>query len=853
MNNDQYAVQDLPANLRVLANQVSFLATDLRWTWSHAGDALWQRIDPLTWELVENPYVVLQNLTRQRLDELAKDPLFKEQLEQLVAAHEDYYSCTGWYDETQVDAKLKTVAYFSMEYGLGEALPLYAGGLGMLAGDHLKAASDLGVPMVAVGLLYQEGYFRQMLDASGWQQEIYPFNDSTSLPVQPTQALDGAWLHVHIELPGRSVRLRVWQAQVGRVMLYLLDSNDPINNPVDRGITSKLYGGGQEMRLMQEIALGIGGWRVLQALQVDVEVCHLNEGHAAFVTLERARCFMEENGLRFHEALWATRVGNVFTTHTPVAAGFDAFERALIEQYGQRYAQRLGVTPDELAALGSRDPNAPNVSFNMAYLAARTCGTINGVSRLHGEVSRRIFQDLFPHWPQREVPVTHITNGVHVPSWDSPWADELWTSSCGKQRWLGSLDAISSAISALSDEALWTFCGQERADLVNRVRKRLALQLGQRGEDTLRSTQAEVILDPNILTLGFARRFTEYKRPNLLLYDTQRLIQLLTNEERPVQIIVAGKAHPHDERGKQFIQEWIQFVQLPQVRVHAVFLEDYDISLAQELVQGVDVWINTPRRPWEACGTSGMKVLVNGGLNVSELDGWWAEAYTPEVGWALGDGKEQTEPGWDVRDAEQLYQLLEDEIAPLFYARDSAGIPRAWVTRMRASMAQLAPQFSTNRMVQEYVDQLYLPAATAVRRRIANQGQLAKQLFQWDRQLHQQWHEIHWGNLIVRKKSDTWYFEVQIYLGEVAPDAIQVQLYADPSSLDGSFCEVMEQSTEIPGAVHGYLYVGSVSRQRPHTDFTPRVVAHRPEAKIPAENNLILWWSGSTELQPDGV
>ncbi len=850
MNIPRYLIEELPAGLQPLADAVANMVIDLRWTWSHAGDSVWKIIDPQAWEQTENPHVVLQNLTRERLEELDKDRRFKKRLERLAAAHKDYCNSAGWYDETHSDAGLKTIAYFSMEYGLGEALPLYAGGLGMLAGDHLKAASDLNVPVVGVGLLYQEGYFRQMLDASGWQQEIYPFSDSTGLPIRPVQAPSGAWLHVVTAFPGRSVRFRVWQARIGRVTLYLLDSNDPLNSPADRGITGKLYGGGQEMRLVQEIALGIGGWRALEALGMEIDVCHLNEGHAAFVTLERARRFMEQHDVNFWEALWATRVGNLFTTHTPVAAGFDTFERALVEKYGQEYAQRLGVTPDELAALGSKNPAKPNESFNMAYLAARTCGAINGVSRLHGKVSRRIFQGLYPHWPQQEVPVTHITNGVHVPSWDSPWADEIWTKACGKGRWLGTEEALNSAVEGQSDEALWTFRSQEREDLIQHARKRLARQLGQRGVDPVTVAQADRVLDPNVLTLGFARRFTEYKRPNLLLRDPQRFIRLLTNPDRPVQIIIAGKAHPQDEQGKRLVQEWAQFVQQTGVRAHAVFLEDYDISLAQELVQGVDVWINTPRRPWEACGTSGMKVLVNGGLNLSELDGWWAEAYTPEVGWSLGDGKEHSEPEWDRVEAEQLYGLLEDEVVPMFYDRDTAGIPRAWVARIRASMARLAPRFSTNRMVREYVEKLYLPAAAAFRHRSAHGAEAAKGLCHWDAQVRQHWHEVHWGNLLVSKEKDGWTFEIQIYLGEISPDWVQLQVYADP--LDGEeapVCEIMQRQTSIPGTLNGYLYRCRLSTPRPYTEFTPRILAYHPEARIPAENNLIQWWSGTVTFQ----
>lgn len=844
-----FYVSGLPADVQPLVQQLIFLATDLRWTWSHAGDALWKNVDPLTWEQRENPYAVLQNLTRERLQDLAEDKKFIDRLQRLVAANKDYCGCAGWFNETYTGQDVKNIAYFSMEYGLGEALPLYAGGLGILAGDYLKAASDLGVPLVAVGLLYQGGYFRQMLDATGWQQEIFPFNDSSSLPISRVQARSGAWLHVSVDFPGRSVKFRVWQARVGRVTLYLLDSNDPLNSAIDRGITGKLYDKGQEQRLIQEIALGIGGWRVLEALRIQISVCHLNEGHAAFVTLERAHCFMKKNQCDFWDALWATRIGNIFTTHTPVDAGFDRFEPTLLLKYGQDFADKLGIEIREIVALGRKDPSDDTEWFSMANLAIRSCGRVNGVSRLHGEVSRRIFQHLFQGWPQHQVPVTHITNGVHVPSWDSPWADDIWTKTCGQSRWLGTLDRLPLAIEQLSDEALWTFDGQERADLIDHVRKRLVRQFSQGGAEPATVAQAANVLDPNILTLGFARRFTDYKRPNLLLHDPARLARLLTNADRPVQIIVAGKAHQEDEAGKRYIQEWFNFVARDEVRAHAVFLQDYDITLAQELVQGVDVWINTPRRPGEACGTSGMKVLVNGGLNLSELDGWWAEAYTPEVGWALGDGREHSEPGWDAIEAGQLYRLLEEEIVPGFYQRDVTGIPRAWVARMRASMADLTPRFSANRMMRDYVETMYLPASAAFQRRSTEEAALAKALRNWQAQLYQHWHEVHLGNLSVSKMTEGWSFELHVYLAEISPEDVQVQLYADATHSEESECEVMERSGRIAGTLNGYLYRYDIKTQRFFTDFTPRVVAYHPEARIPLENNLILWWVGEVALR----
>ena len=838
MKATHYLSRQLPEGLELLLD----LTTDLRWSWSHGADALWQKMDPEIWGQTRNPYLVLQNLSEERLEELARDSHFQERLQRTAAAREAYRTRPAWFGENFAEAGLRRVAYFSMEFGLGNALPLYAGGLGILAGDYLKAASDLGVPLVGIGLLYQEGYFRQSLDQTGLQQEIYPYNDPTMLPLVPVFGGSGNWLHVEANFPGRKVRFRLWQARVGRVTLYLLDSNDPLNSPADRGITSKLYGGSHEMRLLQEIALGVCGWRVIEALGLDVEICHLNEGHAAFVAIERARCYMDRHGVDFWQALWATRAGNIFTTHTPVSAGFDRFPAELILKYGQQYMGGLGVSVDELLALGRLDPNDHREPFNMAYLAMRTCMSVNGVSQLHGEVSREIFNPLYPRWPRRDVPVDAITNGVHVPSWDSPWADELWTQAVDKGRWLAEPEPLSDAIARVSDEDLWSFKGHERADLVRYARRRHLRQLGYHGAGPAETDQAEDVLDPNILTLGFARRFAEYKRPNLLLHDQERLVRLLTNNSTPVQIIVAGKAHPQDAEGKRFICQWAQFSQRPEVRQRVVFLEDYDMALAQEMVQGVDVWINTPRRPWEACGTSGMKVLANGGLNLSVRDGWWAEAYAEDLGWAIGDDHNHTDSRHDGLEAEQLYAVLEQVIVPEFYARDSAGIPRAWTARMRASMARLAPQFSTNRMMREYVKKMYLPAAQAYARRVANDGELSQALHHWEQHLRHHWQGIHFGNLLIDDSDEHRRFEVQVYLGDISADHIQVQLYADNGPERDAFCIAMERGEPITGAANGYVYTARLDSARPAGDFTPRVVPLNDGARIPLELPLIKWY-----------
>ncbi len=699
------------------------LALDMRWSWNHAADEVWRQLDPALWDLTYNPWAVLQTVSRDKLQRVSADPVFRKSVDDLVHARRQAAKAPAWVQREHSKSLLTRVAYFSMEFMLSEALPIYSGGLGNVAGDQLKSASDLGVPVVGVGLLYQQGYFRQVLDKDGAQQALFPYNDPGQLPITPLRHANGEWLRLKLDLPGYPVWLRAWQVQVGRVRLYLLDSNDLANLPAHRGITSELYEGGPELRLKQEIMLGIGGWRLLRALGIQPEVCHLNEGHAVFAILERARSFMKETGQPFEVALAVTRAGNLFTTHTAVAAGFDRFDPALIEQYLGGYAeQKLDITLHNLLALGRRDPDDSSESFNMAYLAIRRSGAVNGVSRLHGKVSRQLLGPLFPHWPQDEVPVGHVTNGVHMRSWDSAPADDLWTEACGKNRWLGTTETLEQDIRRISDARLWKFRTDAGKALIEYARERLSLQLAASGASPEAVNGAKGLFDPNALTLGFARRFATYKRP-LLLHDPERLLCLLTNPERPVQLIIVGKAHPADQAGQAMIQEWIHFIRRPELRPHVIFLSDYDMLLTEHLVQGVDVWINTPRRPWEACGTSGMKVLVNGGINLSELDGWWAEAYTPEVGWALGDGQEHgDDPAWDAVEAAALYDLLEHQVIPEFYTRDKEGIPTSWVARMRGSMACLTARFSANRSVREYTEQHYLPAAIAYRKRAEKKG-----------------------------------------------------------------------------------------------------------------------------------
>ena len=837
MVSDDYGV--IPQDVEGV-KELADLALDLRNCWDHRTDQLWRRLEPELWALTHNPWVVLQTVSRTKLKSLAADPSYRNKVQKLLRDRETRENEPSWFERTHGNSQLPGVAYFSMEFGLSEALPIYSGGLGNVAGDQLKAADDLGVPVVGIGLLYQQGYFRQFIDSDGSQIALNPYNDPSQLPISPVRDKEGEWLRLEIRLPRQKLWVRAWQARVGRVTLYLLDSNDPANPPFYRGVTSELYGGVSELRLQQELVLGIGGWRLLRGLGMNPEVCHLNEGHAAFAVLERARSFMEETNQPFDVALAVTRAGNLFTTHTPVSAGFDRFVPALMEQYLKRYAEsRLRISMRDLMALGRLNADDPGESFNMAYLALRGSGAVNGVSRLHGAVSREIFQPLFSRWPQAEVPIGYVTNGVHTPTWDSSHADKLWTEACGTERWRGAMEIAGEQICCVSDDDLWQMRANNRFDLVSYVRDRIA---AERADGNSHEELAQTIFDPNTLTLGFGRRFTAYKRPNLLLHDSERLTQILTNPRHPVQLIVAGKAHPHDQQGKAMVQAWVRFAERPEMRNHVVFLSDYDLLLAERLVRGVDVWINTPRRPWEACGTSGMKVVVNGGLNLSELDGWWAEAYSPEVGWSLGDGKYHgDDPAWDAVEAEQLYALLESEVIPAFYGRNDAGIPGAWVSKIRQSMARLTPQFSANRAVREYTERYYLPAAQAYLKRAKNSGALGRELLGWQDQMRRHWSAIYFGNVHVETSSGSHQFHVQVYLGEFDPDAIEVELYADSPSGGVPVRQKMTRGDQLVGATKGWIYFAQVPAQRCAEDFTPRLIPRHPDAAVPLEAAQIKW------------
>jgi glycogen phosphorylase len=819
------------------------LALDIRSSWFHAADRLWRRLEPDLFERTHSGWIVLRTVSRETLRRALADPAFCKDVDDLIRTRRDAVEGPGWFQKAYPQSPLRCVAYFSMEYMLSEALPIYSGGLGNVAGDQLKAASDLGVPVIGVGLLYQQGYFRQMIDPDGGQEAQFPYNNPGQLPITPLRNADGDWLRLKLEAPREPIWLRAWQVQVGRVKLYLLDSNDAANYPPYRTITSELYGGGPYSRLMQELVLGIGGWRLLAALGIEPEVCHLNEGHAALAVLERARDFMQATGQGFEAALAATRAGNLFTTHTAVAAGFDRFSPALMQRCLGEYARTgLGLGIDDLLALGRQDPGDRAEDFNMAYLAMRGSKAVNGVSRLHGEVSRQLFAPLFPRWPTDEAPIGHVTNGVHIPTWESEEADKLWTEACGPDRWLSTTEALAENIRLVPDDVLWRFRGAARAALVDYARKASHRQSLASGATPEIVDAASHVFDSNTLTIGFARRFATYKRATLLLRDPERLVRLLTHPQRPIQIVLAGKAHPADQPGQALIRDWLHFIGRPEVRSRVIFLSDYDMSMAERLVQGVDVWLNTPRRPWEASGTSGMKGLANGVINLSELDGWWAEAYAPEVGWALGDGLEHgDDPALDAIEADALYRLLEGEVVPAFYDRDERGVPQGWVARMRESMARLTPHYSTNRVLREYVERYYLPAVAGYLERANKKGERGLEIVNWRRMLRQHWAELRFGEIKVETRGDQHVFEAQLHFGDLEPQAARVELYAN--GMNGGPAERREMtrigpSAEAPGS---FVFSAAVSATRPSDDYTARVMPHRDGVSVPLEESLILW------------
>ena len=827
------------------------IAYNLWWCWNPDAIELLRRIDRDLWEQhSHNPVAVFGAVPQERWQQLAVDESFRQHLERVLAAFNDYINGETWFGRNYPHAKNSVIAYFSFEYGLSEALRIYAGGLGVLAGDHLKAASDMGVPICGIGLLYQVGYFTQYLNADGWQQESYAENDFHTLPVEPMNGSDGCQLRISIPTDGHDVHALLWRVNVGRVPLYLLDTNTPENQPEDRAISYQLYGGDVEMRIRQEILLGIGGIQALECLGIEPSVYHMNEGHAAFLALERVRRAMVKSDLSYREAVEATRVSNVFTTHTLVPAGHDRFPPQLMEKYFKHYHPQLGLSMEEFMALGREGEHDQGGRFCMTALALKLSAWRNGVSKLHGHVSRVMWQSLWPRVPVDEIPIGSVTNGIHVSSFISGDMAVLFDRYLGTD-WRtepGELN-IWQRVSSIPEAELWRAHERRRERLVAVSRQRFRSQLEYRGAGPADLAAAEEVLDPEALTLGFGRRFATYKRATLLLSDPERLKRLLTDRDRPVQIIFTGKAHPNDPGGKELIRHIVHYASDPELRNRIIFLENYDLNLARYIVQGVDVWINTPRRPQEASGTSGMKVSANGGLNCSVLDGWWVEGYTPDTGWAIGRGEEYADANQqDAIEANALYTILEQEIVPLFYERGADGIPHGWVRKMKSSMGALCPVFNSNRMVGEYTESFYLPAARRGNEMAANGYARAGALAKWVSKVKENWSQVRFAEVTddagdVTQFADRVTVKAKIALGALEPGDVRAQLEYGNVDAAGEIVDPQVARMEYVGASgDGHMFLGTVDCQGTgRWGYTVRLMASHSDIVSPLETGCILW------------
>ncbi len=824
------------------------LAYNLWWSWEPDAQQLYARIDPDLWETADhNPVRFLHHVRQPAVDRVATDPLYLKDYADVLARFDAYMdpAAPTWYREIHGSGNDTLIAYFSAEFGLHEALPIYSGGLGVLSGDHCKAASDLGLPFIGVGFLYPQGYFTQDIDASGTQKAVYEKIDFAEVPAVPARGPDGSEILVHADLPGRAVYAKVWKIQVGRIPIYLMDTDVDRNAPPDRELSARLYGGDREMRISQEIILGIGGVRAVRALGLQPTVWHMNEGHSAFLGLERVRELMQREGLNVFEAIEVVRANSLFTTHTPVPAGNDSFDFALVEKYFWQQYTAMGIDRDRFLSFAHQDlPWGPQ--YSMTVLALRLSAYANGVSRLHGEVSRAMWAFLWPNTPEAEVPIGHITNGVHSKTWLQPELRGLYARSF-PQGWEGKVDDPALwSVDAIPHAELWQAHLARKQKMIELVRDRQRRQAIRHGEGPAFVDQSASVLDPNALTLGFARRFATYKRATLVFLDEERLLRLLTDPERPVQIIFSGKAHPADEPGKALIKRIHELSRDPEYFGRILFVEDYDMNIARHLVSGVDVWLNNPRRPLEASGTSGQKAAVNGVLNFSALDGWWEEGFDGANGWAIGESRTyKDEATQDEADALSLYATLEDEIIPLFYDRDAAGIPHGWLERMKHSIATNGPRFSMMRMVKEYVTRYYLPAAETGRLARANQYATARALAAWKSSIRKPWPGVRieaWtesptkisvgGTVQVRARVH----HNGIPLEQIAVEAVYT--YTADDGRDGRLNVLpLTPSSDGPN-----LYTGAIpAADSGRLEIGVRVRPHHPAQIHPFETGLLTW------------
>ncbi len=802
-------IPNLPEPLRRLQE----LAFNMRWAWDHETIALFRRLDRELWESTNhNPVWMLGLISQEKLLAASEDPAFMATLRSVCESFDAYMSDKEtWYKTHHDKPKRPIIAYFSMEFGITECLQNYSGGLGVLSGDHLKSASDLDLPLVAVGLLYQEGYFQQYLNADGYQQELYPINDYSVLPVTLQRKADGTPIKISVPMPGRELYAQIWKVQVGRVPLFLMDSNVPENTrQEDRILTDRLYGGDKRTRIRQEILMGIGGIRLLEALGLRPSICHMNEGHSAFLALERIRQVMQERKLNFYQAKEIMAASHIFTTHTPVPAGLERFGFDLIDEHFTDYYRSLGLSRDEFLNIG-RENMGNYELYSMAVMALNLSAGSNGVAKLHGEVSRNMWQWLYPNVPEHEIPVDSVTNGIHVQTWVSRematlldrYLDPAWRSEEERPE-------VWEKVDSIPDAELWRTHERRRERLVAFTRTRLRTQLEKRGAALSEIEAADEVLNPDALTIGFARRFATYKRATLLFRNPERLKKILNNPDFPVQIIFAGKAHPHDTGGKDLIRQIVNLAREEGFRHRIVFLENYDMNIARHLVQGVDVWLNTPQRPKEASGTSGMKVIYNGGLNCSILDGWWAEAYANDVGWAIGNGEEYPETEWEHQnyvESEALYNLLEQDIIPLYYTRSRDGLPREWIARVKKSMRTLAPFFNTRRMVQEYATKFYLPNFETVQAMNEDNMKEGLAYTNWRSRLNEAWKFVKVRDVKISqtqiKVGSNIEVTAMIDLGQLTPKDVRVQVYYGKLTTLGTISEQAEAVNMTSSGVDG--------------------------------------------------
>ncbi|ADK86044.1 alpha-glucan phosphorylase [Desulfarculus baarsii DSM 2075] len=795
------------------------LASNLWFVWNPEAQELWQRIDVDLWRKSRyNPVALLNQVHQERLASLAEDGGFIAQMERAASQLSQYMSTDYCPFLGGRAPENFTVAYFSAEYGMANCLPIYSGGLGMLSGDHLKSASDLNIPLVGVGLAYRQGYFTQYLDHDGWQQEEYAANDFWNMPMKLLHDDQGQEIRISVDIEGRPLIARAWRIDVGRVPLYLLDSGIEENPPDLRDITFQLYGGDTQMRIRQEILLGIGGVRLLDKLGITYSVIHMNEGHSAFAALERIRLLRQKHGLNFDQAREIVRATGCFTTHTPVPAGNDYFDTDLVRRHFQGYVGELGISMPVLLGYGRVHPTDQNEPLCMTVLALRLSAFNNGVSELHGQVSRQMWKDVWPHFPEEDVPIGHITNGVHTSTWINPDIAYLYNRYLGPG-WMEDpdSDAVWQGVDQIPDSELWQMHERRRAQMVSEVRQRLVRQFKRRGGSARELAVCAESLRPDRLTIVFARRFATYKRAVLLLYDIDRLAAIVNHPERPVQFIFAGKAHPKDNEGKEFIRRIVNLTHDERFRGKIVFVEDYDMGLARYLVQGADVWLNNPRRPLEACGTSGMKAAANGALNLSVLDGWWAEAFQPGIGWQIGQGEEYEDEGvQNMLEAGALYRLLENDVPSMFYYRDDQGLPREWIKHMKNCLRVVCPAFNSHRMVEDYVEMAYLPGGLRYAQLSRDDFAGARELGGWVSMVMENWSQVQVQDVTSPIQGPlTWGQEVEVRakvrLGQLTPSDVVCDIYTGQLGPFGLFTDRrtfgMQPESEIePGL---WLFKGS--------------------------------------------